>query len=554
MKIRHIIYTSSHIARIERISAAITLTLLIASVSAPAPAQDKAAQNSAQSANAQPDQPQFNIYEYRIDGNSRLPELDIERAVTPFLGEGKTLSEVEAARAGLETAYHNAGYLTVVVSIPEQNVDSGIVALQVLEGEVERLRVKGSEYHTLSGIKSRVPELAEGNVPYFPKMQQELAALNRAADLKATPILRAGKIPGKLEAQLDVEDQLPLHGSVDYSNRQSPNTTAQRLSASVRYDNLWQRRHSIGLTVQTSPENTEEVRVAAGTYVLPAGSAGEALSMYGVLSRSKFANLANSPGLGVLGNANIFGLRYAMPLPGLDSYSHFLQFGADYKDIKQSVVVQGAGSVTTPITYMPLAASYTGTWLGQGSATTFDAAATLGMRGWFGNQDREFAAKRAGASANFMVLRTGLQRTETFGRWTLSGKLDLQLASGPLVSNEQFSAGGAESVRGYLEGERTGDHALRASVELRTPKLKPAGETSPWRLSGLAFFDAARLNTLQTAFPVPSSELLRGAGIGLRLVAPRGFAFELDGAHALNDADLTRAGSNRLHARLTGEY
>jgi hemolysin activation/secretion protein len=552
MKIQSIIHTTSHVTRCDRASAALGLTLLIAFASAPAATQ--AEQDTAQSANAQPAQPLFDIYEYKIEGNSRLAELDIARAVTPFLGEGKTLSEVEAARAGLQKAYHEAGYLTVVVSIPEQNVDSGVVALQVVEAEVERLRVKGSEYHTLSGIKERVPELAEGNVPNFPKMQQELAALNRAADLKATPILRAGKLPGKVEVQLDIDDQLPLHGSVDYSNRQSPNTTAQRLSASVRYDNLWQRRHSLGLTLQTSPENSEEVRVAAGTYVLPVGSAGDALSTYAVVSRSKFANLANSPGLGVLGNADIVGLRYAMPLPGLNSYSHYLSFGADYKNIKQSVVVAGAGDVTTPITYLPLAATYTGNWLGQRSTTSLDAAVTLGVRGLFGNRNSEFAAKRAGASANFFVLRTGLQRTETFGRWTLSGKLEVQLASGPLVSNEQYNAGGAESVRGYLEGERTGDHALRASVELRTPQFKPAGETSPWRLTGLAFFDAARLRTEHAVFPQPRFESLRGAGFGLRLAAPRGLMFELDAAHALDDADITRAGSNRAHARMLWEY
>jgi len=498
--------------------------------------------------------PKFDIFEYKIEGNSRLSDLQIERAVMAFLGEGKTLVEVESARAGLERAYHDAGYLTVVVSIPEQNVDSGIVELQVVEAPVERLRVKGSEYHSLSGIKSRVPELAEGKVPHFPTMQTQLAGINRAADIKATPVLRAGKAPGTVEVQLEVEDKFPLHANVELSNRQSPNTSAMRVLGSLRYDNLWQLGHSIGLTVQSSPQKVDEVRVLAGTYVMPVGRDGEALTMYAVHSRSSLTTLANAPGLGVLGNTDIVGMRYALPLGAADNYSHALSVGADYKKVNQSVTVNGAGNIATPITYMPLVAAYTGNWLGEDRPTTFDATATIGMRGLLGNTDKEFAAKRFGASASFLALRTGLQHAESIGRWSLAGKVELQLASGPLVSNEQFTAGGAESVRGYLEGERAGDHALRASFELRTPQYKPAGVTSHWSMTGLAFFDAVQLRTLQPVFPQPAQQTMRGAGLGLRLAAPRGLALEFDWAHALDDGDVTRKGSNRLHARLVWEY
>ena len=256
----------------------------------------------------------------------------------------------------------------------------------------------------------------------------------------------------------------------------------------------------------------------------------------------------------MLGNTDIFGLRYSLLLSATEEYSHTFSVGADYVKSKQSIVVNGAGSISKPITYMPLSANYTGNWLGNEHPTTLNVTAIVGIRGLSGNTDSEFAANRFGASANFLMLRTGLQRTENLGKWALSGKLELQLASGPLLSNEQFTAGGAESVRGYLEAERAGDHALRASVELRTPQYKPAGETSLWGLTGLTFFDAARLRTLQPLFPQPANRQLRGVGVGLRLVAPRGIAVELDWAHALDDGDITKAGNNRLHARLVWGY
>lgn len=498
--------------------------------------------------------PKFDAMEFAVEGNTRLSDTAIERAVTPFLGESKTLRDVEAARAALETAYHDAGYLTVLVTIPEQDVSSGEVKLNVIEGQVDRLRVTGAEYHLPSDIRKKLPELAAGNVPNFPEMQRELDALNRSPDLKATPVLKAGRTPGTVEVVMNVDDELPLHGSVDYSNRQSANTTSQRLSGTLRYDNLWQRGHSASLTLQTSPEKTDEVRTAAATYVMPVSDRGNSLVLYSVISRSKLATLSGSPGLGLLGNTNIFGLRYAVALPAADSFSQSLSGGLDYKDVKQSVVVAGSAELPTPIRYAPLVAAYNGNWMGNGNSTTLEATVTHGLRGLLGNRDDEFAAKRSGASADFYSLRSGVQHTEIFGRWTLAGKVEMQLASGPLVSNEQFAAGGAESVRGYLEGERVGDEALRWTFELRTPKLAFAGQESPWRLSGLAFYDGAKLRTLDQVAPLPTFQLLRGAGLGLRVDGNRGLSFDLDGARALDDADVTRAGNFRVHARLLWNY
>lgn len=496
--------------------------------------------------------PGFDVFEFAIEGNSRLTDLEIERAVTPYLGEKRNATDVEAARAALEKAYQDAGYLTVVVTVPEQEVTGGSVTLKVLEGEVERLRVRGAEFHTASGLKDRVPELAEGKVPYFPQVQRELEALNRSAYVKATPVLRPGRAPGTVGVQLDVEDQLPAAANVEFSNRQSPNTTPQRLGFNARYDNLFQRNHSIALTLQTSPQNVHEVRVGALTYVLPVGSRGDALAMYGVVSRSTLATLSGAPGLGLLGNTTIFGLRYAMPLRGAGSYSHSLSLGIDYKDVKQTVTIAG-GQLPAPISYAPLVAAYNGGWLGENRSTLVDLTLVNGLRGVFGNRDSEFDAKRLGASADFVTLRAGVRHTEKLARWTLSGRFEMQVASGPLVTNEQYAAGGAENVRGYLESERVADAAVRYSVEARAPSFGLSGGDGGARFTLLAFADGVSLRTLEPVFPTPAFRALRGAGFGLRVSGVRGLTFDLDLARASRDGDTTRSGDSRIHARLLWE-
>lgn len=505
--------------------------------------------------------PHFDILEYDVEGNTRLSDLDIERAITPFLGEDKTLRDVEAARMTLEKAYHDAGYLTVVVSIPEQKVDEGNVVLNVVEGRVDRLRIKGAEYHLSSTIKQSLPELAQGSIPYFPKVQTDLDALNRSPDLKATPVLKAGRTPGTVDITLEVDDQLPLHGNLELNDRQSPGTRPLRLSGSVRYDNLWQLGHSIGLFAQTAPEAIDQSKVLSANYVLPLNAKGNALVLYAVHASS------NVPGpTSLLSNSDIAGLRFALPLTGTPDYGHSLSLGMDYKNI-HSVEAQIGNSLSTvlqpAISYVPLVAAYSGATGSSSSSTSIDSTLTLGLRGLLGNHDADFAAKRPGASAQYASLRMGLKHTESFSSWTASGRVDVQMSSGMLLPNEQYAAGGVDSVRGYLESEQTGDRAYRFSMEIRTPSVQLGSGTWPLRLTGVGFFDAARLTSLQydpsnLSALAPINYTLRGTGLGLRMIGPKGLSFDIDLATALTDggtgSNNTKAGDYRIHSRLIWEF
>ena len=44
----------------------------------------------------------FDVEEYRVEGNSVLPDATVEDAVYPFLGEARSANDIESARAALE--------------------------------------------------------------------------------------------------------------------------------------------------------------------------------------------------------------------------------------------------------------------------------------------------------------------------------------------------------------------------------------------------------------------------------------------------------------------
>lgn len=495
----------------------------------------------------------FPILHFVVEGNSRLPPESIEAAVYPYMGERKGIEDVEAARLALEQAYIKAGYETVLVDIPEQSVSKGKVRLRVTEGKVDRLRVSGSDYFSLARIRAEVPSLAAGEVPHLPTLRRELKKAGSASpDRRLTPTLRAGRTPGTLEAEIEVEDRLPLHASVELNTRNARGTSLLRTVGSVRYDNLWQRFHSASLQFQISPQAPEQVEVLAGTYVLPLGN--WRLVGYGVNVDSE-SPVSAAGALSVVGSGRIFGLRAVRPLfeegPGL----HSLSLGFDRKSFDQSVVLVGADALNTPISYTPFQARYDVSFPEEnGDLLRLALEANFSVRG-LGNRQSEFEDKRFLARANYAYLGFEAEyRRElllgTRARLRFAG----QVTESPLISNEQFALGGADSVRGFHESEVLGDDGAFASLELSRLVPTRVDWLAASELTGLAFVDAGNV-WIRSALPGTDAETaIAGAGLGMRLSGPDGFRLAFDWAwRVLNPRGLARD-SNRLHLTVSHEF
>ena len=494
----------------------------------------------------------FDLFEIAVEGNSVLSTAQIEKTVYPFLGENKRIEDVEAARSALEKAYQGNGYLTVFVDIPEQKVQNGVVRLRVTEGQVERLRVTGSRYYSLGAIREKTPELAEGKVPYFPDVQKQLAAVNRGGDRRVTPVLRPGLSPGKVEVDLKVDDSLPVHGSVELNNRYSADTSHTRLLANLRYDNLWQKEHSLSIGIQTAPENTEDTSVFLANYVWPLDS-GDYMAVYGLISNSDVAAVGD---VNVLGDGKIAGLRYIMPLRAREGFFHTLTLGVDYKKFNDTVTLLGADSVDTPISYVPFTLGYEANLYAAQSMTQFTSTLNFNLRGLADEEVEclpgvylnEFACKRYKAEANYAFLRLEVKHTRQLENgWSLFGRVLGQAASGPLISNEQFSAGGVDTVRGYTESIAAGDNGLVAGIELRTPSF---GKETLDELIFYVFAEGASLS-VQEALPgqIDQYDLL-SAGLGLRFKAWGGVSGYLDLAYPFESVSQVEAGDVRTNFRL----
>ncbi len=501
--------------------------------------------------------PRFALLEFEIEGNSVLPVRDVERAVMPHLGPGRTLDDVERARAALEQAYQQAGYLSVGVDIPEQRIDGGVVRLRVVEGRVDRLRVTGARYVDQGMIRSGVPALAPGRVPDFNAVQTQLAELG-SAERRIQPVLRPGLEPGTLDVELQVADELPLSGSIELNNRHAADTDPWRLQGTLRYGNLFQRDHAISLTAVLAPREPQQAQVFYGAYSAPLGGDWSLLG-YLLWSDSEVEPLGAAT---VLGQGTTLGLR-ATRVFGV----HSIAFGADYKDIDEDIVA-GVDTLSTPVRYLPFTIDFNGRWFGERSTTTLSTQWVFALRsildrtvecpGNTGPVD-QFACKRFGGDGSFGILRGDLRHERPLpgAPGTLSARLGLQWADSPLVSAEQYSIGGAESVRGYLEAEASGDDALLGSLAWRSPQLAPTGDAR-WpgvdELFGSAFVDIGRIRVKQPSVGQPETTTLAGTGIGISARGFGGLAADLDLAWPLRDGATTDARDPRLHLRLSASF
>jgi hemolysin activation/secretion protein len=503
-------------------------------------------------AESTPDAPEerFDVWEYRVLGSRVLERKTIERVVYPFLGPQKTIAEAENARQALETAYREAGYSTVFVDIPEQTVDAGIVRLNVTEGRLDRLRVTGARYFSNRQILARLPSLEPGRVLHLPEIQRELAAINRLSpDRAVTPVLRAGRFPGTVDVELKVQDDLPFHGNVDINNRYTASTSELRSSVSFSYDNLWQKAHTASLQYQTAPKETDEASVIAATYIARLERARTILAMYAVDSSSDVATIGT---LSVLGAGKIFGVRGIRPLDAIGPYFHNATLGIDFKDFDENIRLTEEDGLRTAIKYVGWSASYTFGWSLPKSVSDFSIGAAWGMRG-AGNDDLEFEEKRFKARANYHYLTGSAQHSRAvFGTSRFVTALNWQYANAPLISNEQFSAGGATSVRGYLEAERLGDSGATLSLELHSPSLLKGTRIDDFHLFG--FVDAG---TLRIEDPLPEQESLfrlGSAGVGLRFGGFGGLNAEVDWARVLRDGANVVEDDDRVHFRLNYDF
>ncbi len=518
----------------ELTTAALTATALTASAQAAGVATTSpSAGTPAASGNGGKPAPRFDVLEYRVLGNTVLTNRQIEGVLYPRLGEGKTFADVEAARAALEAAYHAFGYATVFVDIPPQEVADGVVRLRVTEGRIGERTIQGARYFSEGKLLAELPATQPGTVPRIPVLQRELNAVNaQSADRSVVPILKAGAQPGTMDLALNVNDQLPVHGSLDFNNQSTPDTRPLRATAALSYDNLFGDLDSIAAQFTTAPQSTGEVGVLNVNYAFsPLADLRPSLSF-----TNSSSNVATVGTLGVLGNGQIYSGRLGVPLVTMPGDVQMVTLGVDYKHFRNTINLAASGSQASgsgasgsqsppgsliePIAYTDFSVTYAGALQrvvrsAAEQTFSFDLAANFGPRG-ITNDTENFDNSRFEARGNYAYLHSDLSFTTRLpADFQLILRAAGQGALEPLVVYEQDSFAGAAGVRGYLEAEVLGDSGFKGTVQLQSLPVTRHGFVFG---DAFVFFDDGRSHYIDALPGQPEHWILRSWGAGIDLL------------------------------------
>ncbi|QXQ05301.1 ShlB/FhaC/HecB family hemolysin secretion/activation protein [Sphingosinicellaceae bacterium] len=495
----------------------------------------------------------FDVLAIAVSGNTVLPPAEVEALVYPSMGPGKTATDIEVARAALQAAFEKRGYATVSVIIPEQSVDSGTIQLEVQAQAIGTVTVAGGKRTTADWVLKRAPSLAAGTVPDFTAVQRDIVGLNRSADRKVSPAVTAGVAPGTVDVVLNVADKLPLHGTLEVNNFSSVATSDLRVAASLRYDDLWGRGDSISVSAQTAPRRSKDGTVVSGNYLARVG--GIQLMAYGVYSDSDIAVVG---GTSVIGRGTIFGGRAIVPLSQSAGFYQSLTAGLDWKKFKEDVRL-GADRDSAPIEYFPVTVGWRGDWTGDRVQSNAGLTTVFGVRG-AGDDAVRFDYKRYGAKPNFFIVKAELGQTRTLGDFEVYAHAGAQWSPDPLISNEGFSLGGMESVRGLYESEALGDWGIAAQSELRLPELsslfgtaggagKPVGS-----LRVVLFADGGTAGIHRPLAGQERRWTLGSTGVGVRFKVFNYLNGAGDFGTPLVDGPDSRSGSLFARFRIWGEF
>jgi hemolysin activation/secretion protein len=177
------------------------------------------------------------------------------------------------------------------------------------------------------------------------------------------------------------------------------------------------------------------------------------------------------------------------------------------------------------------------------------------FRGFITDQ-YEFAQKRYKANGNYIYLTAGAERYQKLpANLNLYLKLDGQISDQPLIPNEQYTAGGMMSVRGYKLAEAFGDDAVHGQCEISGPDIGAMLSTKlKVQLHPYAFYDAAWLSIKK---PLPGQEKitrLEGTGIGIRGSAANYLYYEAALGIPLRSTERTKAGHERCYFKVGVQF
>ena len=479
----------------------------------------------------------FTIAEIRIEGNTLIATPELLEPLQRFLGSGKSIEDLNAARDALRDAYRSRGYELLSIDYDGARSRSGIHYFVAREVRIGKITVAGNREIAEGEIRRQLPGLEEGRTPRLAQVARELFLFNDNPGRNATLQYAAGAA-GTTDVTIKVAEQPQSRLGINFNNTGNRQTGATRAGLIWNHANFLGLSHQLSASVTTSPERSERVLQAGFGYSVPLPAFGDTLYFSASYSDTNLGRVADV--FNISGKGTTWGAHYQHNLRRDAFARHVLDFGYDERHFRDVVDFFGT-NLGVSVTVRPFSAGYR--YTASGAGQVFSLAATLqqNIPGGPRNDNATYAASRAGADARWQSWQfdAAWQREFASG-WMPAVRVNAQYANEPLITAEQFGLGGLRAVRGLAEREGLGDRGLRGNFELYSPRIGGSHRL-------LGFIDAGRSTRLNPQPGELGAERVSSFGIGWRGQFGTGLQVSADFAQLLNGTTRNPRGDRMLH-------
>jgi hemolysin activation/secretion protein len=454
------------------------------------------------------------VQSFQFAGNSLLSEAQLAPAVASYLNRPLDFAGLQNAALAVATAYRQAGWV-VRVYLPQQDVTSGTVTLQVVEAHFGKVQLDGQS-HRVSGTRLR--SMVEGaQAPGAPvsadALDRALLLIDDLPGVSAKGRLSAGQNPAETDLVLAVSDGARFASDVFADNAGARYTGAARIVGSARLESPF----GMGDRADGVLLHSDGSDYARLSYSLPIGSQGWRVGANGSylkydISSDEFAALDPH------GNSHSFGLETSYPLVRARLTNLYFSLAAD----DRSYTNYSAGTTASDYGVRAATASLYGNHfdsLGGGGMTTASLALAQGRVDLDGSPNQAADAATTDTAGSYRRITLQLARQQALTDvFSLYGSVQGQFANKNLDSSEKLYLGGPSGVRAYPVNEAGGSEGYFASFETRA--------RLPARFDITAFFDigSVRVNRDNdfTGAADPNRLTLKGVGLSTGWTAPFG--------------------------------
>lgn len=451
-------------------------------------------------------------------GNTAFSQAELNQAIASFRNKPISFAQLVRAADVITQLYVERGYITTGAYLPEQNLSSGAVQIQVVEGSLSEIEVninqgRLKDQYIRDRLKNKISTPLNINKLQSALQLLQLNPLVESLNAELSPDIQPGT--NSLKVSVIGADTFTLQTRFNNSRNSSIGTFERGVQLTEA--NLF----GIGDEIDLSFLNTDGSNQYEIGYTLPLNSHD---GTFNLLFRSTNNEIveADFESIDIDIESRNYNLTWRQPImqraTATINQEFALNFTASIRESNTSIYDIPTGispGVNSEGELRTSTISFGQEWLQRNRSQVIAARSQFNFgldvfNATISNSepDSQFFAWRGQAS--YLRLLDMPKGNPAIGSTVLL-RSELQLAADPLIPTEQFSLGGAATVRGYPQDTLLTDNGFSAAVEFRLPIARMSKLNATIQLSPFVDFGVGwNTDNEETEFST-----LLGTGLGM---------------------------------------